>query len=92
MKITKIFYYENLELYGIGKYNIWRFVEIIDLARFGEIIQKQLGSQLIHYRKKYWLDLNLVIHQFTKFSSSPIFVLIWYIPVHEWIKKAREIS
>jgi len=38
---------------NIGGYNIWRFVEIMDLVRykFGEIIQKQLGSQLICHRK-----------------------------------------
>jgi len=38
---------------NIGGYNIWRFIEIMNLARykFGEIIQKQLGSQLIFHRK-----------------------------------------
>jgi len=39
---------------NIGGYNIWHFVEIMDLARckFGEIIQKQLGSQLIYAIEK----------------------------------------
>jgi len=47
---------------NIDGYNIWQFVEIMDLVRyFDEIIQKQLGSQLICYRKKYWRDLNLAI-------------------------------
>jgi len=68
---------------NIGGYNIWRFAEIMDLARyyFGEIIQKKLGSQLIHYRKilaKFKLGDCVMIRQSAKFSSSPIFVLIRY--------------
>jgi len=42
----------------------------MDLARykFGEIIQKQLGLQLICYRKN-WRDLNLAIAW--RFANSP---------------------
>jgi len=44
----------------------------MNLARyyFGKIIQKQLGSQLIHYRKKYWWDLNLAIAWWFANSSN----------------------
>jgi len=63
----------------------------MDLARykFGEIIQKQLGSQLICYRKKYWRDLSLAIAW--QFANSPNLVPhqylflygIWIIFVNE---------
>jgi len=51
----------------------------MDLMRykFGEIIQKQLGSQLICYRKKYWQDLNLAIAW--QFTNSPNLVPCQYL-------------